>query len=178
MRSFLDIESELGLRKFLSSELGTLYFVPSSPGSPRVIVRYFDSKLKPKSIANFAHMLKFCQDWVAEFPLLSDLVRVEQPLEIGIDFISRNHHTYYTSTDSYVEEHNPVEAPPELEIMREIVLESMKSVGDEKVELIKKVMKRSLLEPTNKTYFNSSEMKFIVVEPKFLASEVESWAEA
>lgn len=178
MRSFSEIQEALGLKKFLSSELGTLYFVPYSLGSPRLIVRYFDSELKPESVSGFVDMLSSCQGWVEALPGLAEFVRVEQPSEVGLDFVSRPHHTYYTSTDSYVEEYDPAEAPPELELMRKIVRESMSGLGGAKGKIIEKIMKRSLLEPATKTYFNSDEMKFIVVEPRFLVSEVEAWGKS
>lgn len=62
--------------------------------------------------------------------------------------------------------------------MRKIVRESMSGLGGAKGKIIEKIMKRSLLEPATKTYFNSDEMKFIVVEPRFLVSEVEAWGKS
>ncbi|MCP1619876.1 hypothetical protein FBY21_4516 [Pseudomonas sp. SLBN-26] len=178
VRSFLDVKEKLGLKRFLSSELGTLYFVPYSLGSARIMVRHFDSELNPESVSSFVDMLSSCKGWVEALPGLAEFVRVEQPLEIGLDFVSRPHHTYYISTDSYVEEYDPAEAPPELELMRKIVRESIGVLGGAKNKVIEKIMKRSLLEPATKTYFNSDEMKFIVVEPRFLVSEVEAWAKS
>lgn len=175
MRNFLEIEKELELRKFLESDLGTLYFVPSAPKSKRIIVRRFDNLLPPKYVSVFAEMLKACQQWVENSPDLNKIVRVEQPIEVGIDFISRAHHTYFTSTDSYIEEHNPPEPPPELEKMRSIVRSLLLDVADANLEIIQSAMQRSLVDPTAKTYLNDNEKKFIVVEPKFSVSDVESW---
>jgi hypothetical protein len=175
VRYFSEIEEELGLMKFLESELGTLYFVPSSPGSQRVIVRRFDNLLSPEYVNTFAEVLQACQEWVESSSSLNQFVRVEQSLEVGADFISRVHHTYIASTDSYAEEHNPPEEPPELEQMRSIVRSLIMDTYDHKLKIIQSVMTRSLIEPSTKTYLNDDEMKFIVVEPAFCVDDVKSW---
>jgi hypothetical protein len=175
VRYFSEIKEELRLKQFLESELGTLYFVPSSPGSKRVIVRRFDSLLSPEYVNTFAEMLRACQQWVEGSSSLNQFVRVEQPLEVGADFISRKHHTYVASTDSYAEEYNPPEEPPELEKMRSIVRFLIMNSSDQNLKIILSVMARSLIEPSTKTYLNDDEMKFIVVEPKFCVDDVKSW---
>jgi hypothetical protein len=175
VRNFSEIEEELGLKKYLESEMGTLYFVPSSPGSKRVIVRRFDNILSPEYVNTFAEMLQACQQWVESSSTLNEFVRVEQPLEVGTDFISRTHHTYITSTDSYAEEHNPAEEPPELKQMRSIVRLLILDTSDHNLKIIQSVMSRSLIDPSTKTYLSDDEMKFIVVEPKFYADDVKSW---
>jgi hypothetical protein len=175
VRYFLEIEEELGLKKFLESKLGTLYFVPSSPGSQRVIVRRFDNLLSPEYVNAFAEMLRACQQWVESSSSLNQFVRVEQLLEVGADFISRTHHTYFASTDSYAEEHNPPEEPPELEQMRSIARSLVMDTSDHNLRIIRSVMARSLIEPSTKTYLSDDEMKFIVVEPEFCVDDVKSW---
>jgi hypothetical protein len=175
MRYFSEIEEELGLMRFLESELGTLYFVPSSPGSQRVIVRRFDNLLSPEYVNTFSEVLQACQQWVESSSSLNQFVRVEQPLEVGADFMSRVHHTYIASTDSYAEERNPPEEPPELEQMRSIVRSLIMDTYDHNLKITQSVMTRSLIEPSTKTYLNDDEKKFIVVEPAFCVDDVKSW---
>jgi hypothetical protein len=181
MREFADIQRDLGLKKFLDSPLGTLYFVPFAPGAPRVIVRHFDSELPPTLVEPFADLVRAAQQWIEHRPELARLVRVEQPVEVGGDFVARKHHTYYTSTDAYVEWEDPPEPPEEFEQMRSAFRAAVGESADPKDAIIETVLARSLLEPTGKTYFgesdkNESEGQFIVVEPKLTREDVERWA--
>jgi hypothetical protein len=120
-------------------------------------------------------MLQACQQWVESSSALNEFVRVEQPLEVGADFISRKHHTYIASTDSYTEAHNPTEEPPELQQMRSIVRFLIFDTSDHNLKIIQSAMSRSLIEPSTKTYLSDDKKKFIVVEPKFCANDVKSW---
>ena len=175
MRRFSDIEKELGLKKFLYSELGTLFYIPSSPGSSRVMVRFFDAQLKPEFIDSFVELLSACQNWVEEKTDLEKLVRVEQPIEVGLDFISRPHHTYSTSTDSYEDEFEPVDPPKELSVMRKVIRSYIGNAVNDNIGIIQRIMGRSLIEPSSKTYFDDDEMRFIVVEPKLKVTDIIDW---
>jgi hypothetical protein len=181
MREFAAIQRELGLKKFLDSSLGTLYFVPFAPGAPRVIVRHFDSEIPPTLVKPFADLVRAAQQWIEHRPELARLVRVEQPIEVGRDFIARKHHTYYTSTAAYEDWEDPPAPPEELEQMRHTFRTAMGRSVDPRDAIIEAVLKRSLLEPTGKTYFGTSdksesEGQFIVVEPKLTHEDVERWA--
>jgi len=87
------------------------------------------------------------------------------PIEVGVDFVARKHHTYYVSND-----------PPELAPMRAEVRRLLKITSDPKTEIVKSTMSRSLLEPTTKTFFECAEMKFVVVEPRVAAEDVRRWS--
>jgi hypothetical protein len=176
MREFSDVQRELGLQKFLASPLGTLYFVPSAPGSPRVIVRHFDGELAPELVPAYADLVRATQEWVERRPELAELIRVEQPTEVGTDFVARPHHTYGTSIDAYEEWEDPPQPPPELDRMRRALREALEGPGDEKEAIVGRALARSLLEPTGKTYFKESEGRFVVVEPKVTREDVERWA--
>ncbi|MBD2767336.1 hypothetical protein IC235_05465 [Hymenobacter sp. BT664] len=176
MRKFADIQGEIGLQKFLDSPLGTLYFVPAAPGAPRVMVRHFDTDIPTTLVKPFADLVQAAQQWIGYHSELVRLVKVEQPIEVGRDFVARPHHTYYTSIRAYVEWEDPPEPPDELEQMRS----SLRAVLGKSVEprdiIIETVLARSLLEPTGKTFFDESEGQFIVVEPKLTREDVARWA--
>lgn len=101
---------------------------------------------------------------------------MELPIEVGVDFVARKHHTYYVSNDSYAEKDDPAEVPPELAPMRAEVRRLLKITSDPKTEIVKSTMSRSLLEPTTKTFFECAEMKFVVVEPRVAAEDVRRWS--
>lgn len=172
MRKFTNIQNELRLEEFANGSLGTLYCVPA-PNAPSVMVRHFGSDLPVILVKPFADFVKAAGQWIESRPKLAHLVKIEQPIEVGYDFIARPHHTYYTSTDAYVDWEYPPEPPEQLEQMRTIFREEIgKSEGPKNV-LIETVLTRSLLEPNSKTYFAESKEQFIVVEPKLIPSDIE-----
>lgn len=176
MRKFNDIQQELTLKKFLDSASGTLYFVPYAPGRPRVIVRHFDSQLPASLIPPFVSLTRAAQNWLMEYPPLNSLVRVVQPQEVGLDFIAREHFTYYTSTESYeLDEESLPEQPDELAVMRASFRNACVAADDSPITIVETVLARSLIEPTGKTFFHEGERCFIIVELKPSREELESW---
>jgi hypothetical protein len=179
MRKFAEVQAELGLKKFLDSPLGALYFVPSLPGKPGIIVRHFDRDVPPALTGAFADLVNAAQQWIEEHPLVARYARVQLPIEVGQDFVSRQHHIYYTSTRSYEDyedDEDPPEPPDELAEMRSSLQQALGHPASEKESIIEAVLARSLLEPTGKVYFNDDEGRFIVVEPKVTPQEIERWA--
>lgn len=181
MREFADIQHEPGLKRFSDSLLGTLYMILDDSQVPRVMVRHFDNELPPTLVEPFADFVHATQQWLERHLELARLVRVEQPSEVGRDFIARPFHVYYTSTSIYEDWDNPLESPEELEQMRSAFGAAIGKSADPQDVIIETVLARSLLEPTGKTYFGDSEMdksegQFIVVEPKLTLEDVECWA--
>lgn len=177
MRKFQEIQDELKLKKFLDSPMGTLYFVPSAPDRPRVIVRHFDSQIPVSLVESFASLTQSASVWTVDHPPLDRLVRVVLPNEIGQDFITREHFTYYTSTESYEldEDDQPPEPPDELEVMRDAFRNACTAISGSADAIIETVLSRSLLEPTGKTFFDENVRSFIVVELKPTRNELDSW---
>lgn len=179
MRDFREIRDELALKKFLDSPMGTLYFVPFSPGKPRVIVRHFDNQLPVSLIEPFATLTQACHDWLAQRQPLSRVARMVLPEEVGKDFIAREHFTYYTSIESYEpdEENITTGPPPELTTMRQAFCAASSVTSDALDSIVKTVLARSLLEPTGKTFYDENEGRFIIVEIKPTRKELEKWAQ-
>lgn len=176
VRTFEGIRNEYGLRRFLASRLGTLHYVPSAPGSARLMVRRFDAELPPRMAAHYADVVRAAAAWVDRHERLRQLVRVEVPVEVGEDFVARPHHTYITSIDAYEEWEDPPAAPPELGVMRDAARAAIAGAADERDGIIARVLTRSLLEPTGKTYFNEAEGRFVIVDPKMEPADVQQWA--
>jgi hypothetical protein len=175
MREFTDLRNEPGLKKFLDSQLGTLYMMLDTRGFPQLIVRHFDRDLPPAWAKANYDFVQAMQQWVERHPELARLVKVEQPTEVGRDFISRPYHIYHTSTDAYTNWEDPPPPPEELEQMRTTFREAIGKSNRPGDAIIEKVLEKSLLQPTGKTYFDENEKQFVVVEPKFGRDDIERW---
>jgi hypothetical protein len=176
MRRFSDIRRALGLEEYLWSSLGTLYFNPGAKRDSRLIVRHFDRELPVVLVGPFADFIQEAQQWVEQHPALEKLVRVEQPVEVGSDFIARRHHAYHTDISHYTGGEDAPEAPQELAQMRAAFRTVMEGAKGPREALIATVLARSLLEANGKTYFNNDEGRFIVVEPKPTPEDIQRWA--
>ena len=176
MREFSDINRELGLKKFLTSHFSTLYFVPFSSRAPRIMVRHFNIEISPDSVEHVAAMIQASKVWVERHDLLTNLVKIEQPIEVGRDFIARQYHLYSASTDAYVDWEEPPEVPEELERMRRGFTALIGKSTDPADVFIETFLAKSLLEPSGKTYFDEIRAQFIVGEPRLTREDIEQWS--
>jgi hypothetical protein len=177
MRKFADIERELHLMKFTDSANGTLYCVPVSPGAPRLIVRHFDRDLPPSLVTPYARMIADAAAWIAADPELSRLVRTEQPTEIGSDYIARRH-LNATSLDAFLEtdpEEDPPEPPPELSRMQARFKERSKLANSAREALLTSILGRSILERSQKTFYDEEAEQFVIADPTPTRDELERW---
>lgn len=177
MREFADIERQLQLMKFTDSVNGTLYCVPVSPGAPRLIVRRFDRALPPSLVSAYARLIADAAGWIAADPELAKLVRIEQPAEIGSDYIARRH-VNATSLDAFLEtdpEEDPPEPPPELSQMQARFRERTKLAGSAREALLISILERSLLERSRKTFYDSEAEQFVVADLRPTRDELERW---
>jgi hypothetical protein len=177
MREFVDIQQELGFRKFLDSPSGTLYMVLSDRGLPTKMVRHFDRDLAPTLVKPFADLVQALQQWIDRYPELAALVKIEQPIEVGRDFIARPFHIVHAPIDAYETWDDPPEAPEELDTMRRAFRAIIAQTNQPKDALIAAILSRSLLELTSKTYFNEGTEQFIVIEPKVASEDLQQWSE-
>jgi hypothetical protein len=177
MRAFTDVAAEHTLQKFLDSPFGTLYFVPYARGAPSLVVRRFDGEWPPALAGSYADLMRGAQQWIERHPDLARLVQVEQPLEVGRDFVARKHLRFHVPTTAYVNWDDPPEPPAELEAMRAAFRAARRDAADERDQLIAAILARSILEPSGKTFFLPDEQQFIIAEPKPTRGEIERWAE-
>jgi len=174
VRNFQAITRQYELKKFLDSPQGTLYFVPFAPGLPHLLVRHFDGNWSRALIGPFVDFIGTTQRWIEAHHALQSLVRIDQPLEVGCDFIARRHHYYHVSLSSY--DSGKVEPPPQLASLRECLRTALTTPGEGRIAVIHTVLSRSILEPTDKTFWKSVEQRFVVVEPSMTTGELEKWA--
>jgi hypothetical protein len=177
MRRFSDIHRAMGLEEYLWSPWGTLYFNPGSKRASRLIVRHFDRELSVALVGPFVDFLQEAQGWIERHPSLAELVRVEQPVEVGGDFVARRHHAYHTDISHYTGGEDAPESPEELERMRDAFRAATQEAKSPRDALITTVLARSLLEANGKTYFNDDEGRFIIVEPKPTPDELQRWGQ-
>jgi hypothetical protein len=175
MGDFASLERRLGLKKFLGSRLGTLYFVPYTPVGQRVIVRRFDAELPPELTAAYAELVSAVQRWVEQHPEVDALARIVEPINVGDDYLMRPHHTYGVSTDRYQDEEDPIEPPVQWHQLIAAVRAVPRSV-EGRDGVVDGVIRRTLTEPNGKVYFNEIEGRFVVVDPKISADDVRHWA--
>lgn len=164
---------------FLNSTNGSLHCVPVAPGAPRLIVRRFDRELAPAMIPVYVELLAAAQRWIAADPELAQLARVEQPSEVGHDFIARPH-LNATPLDAYLAgdpEDDPPDPPDELALMQARFRARAAAAADPREELLTAILARSLLAPTHKTMYSLAESRFVVVDLKPTRAELERWRE-
>jgi hypothetical protein len=175
MRKFTDIQHDLNLVKFVESPSGNLFCVPVAPGAPRIIVRRFDRDLPATLIPAYISLLAAAEAWIARDADLARVVRVEQPTEIGCDFIARPH-VLGTSLSSFADDEDPPEPPDELLTMQARFRARAAAETEARDAFIAVVLARSILEPTAKTMYSFRESKFIVADIKPTRGDLERWA--
>ena len=177
MRTFAEIQQAMNLKKWLESPLGTLYLVDDAGRPSPVLVRRFDRELPPTAVQAYANLVSELDEWLAARPDLAQLAKVEQPTEVGTDFVARPYHLYFTSTRSYTRSEDPLQPPPEFETMQRLLRRDFsRRPMDLKESVLRRVLARSLLEPTSKTFYNEPDEQFVVVDPVLTREDVEEWA--
>lgn len=175
MRDFHELQAQRGLRRFLASDAGALYLDPDATGDDRLLVRRFDGTIPPALTAAYADLVHAVEDWVMTRPAVARWVRVELPVEVGRDFITRPHVIYHVSTATYGELDAPPE-PPELATMRAVVRGELEAAGaDPRENVLARVITASLLEPSGRTTYDEFAEEFLVVEPKIDALDCREW---
>lgn len=171
MTGFVDVEQRLGLKKYLASPLGTLYFTASD----RIIVRRFDGALPAALRPAYTDLIAAAQKWIERHPRVAELARVRQPTETGDDYVAWPLFPY-SPTNNYYDLDAPVEPPAEWARLFAAVGAAPPPLDPRDV-IVANVVRRSLLEPNGKTYFDAGEARFVVVEPRFTTEDIRSWAD-
>jgi len=177
MKTFDDLRASRSLERFLGGPMGTLYFDPTSTWSDRVLVRHFDSTYLPEDVAAYADLIKAVKDWVRGHFEVNTWVHLHEPIEVGADYLVRPYPMYQYSTDSYDGAAGSPPAPDELAQMQQAVRAALSQDQNPSgsAEVIARVVARSLLEPTGRTFFDENNRRFIVVEPKIDRVDVDEW---
>ncbi len=95
-------------------------------------------------------------------------------IEVGIDYLIRPFYVSQIGMYDYLEADSSVERPTELNRMISVV--SMETKGSSGPRgIIDRVLRKSLLEPTAKTFFDHRMSKFVMVEPKIDLADLADW---
>ncbi|HUQ01165.1 MAG TPA: hypothetical protein VM261_01660 [Kofleriaceae bacterium] len=176
MRNFNAIQQSLELAPFLESANGDLYIRREADGD-RFLVRRFNRALAPSLTLAYARLLAEAQTWIERDSSLASLVRIEQPIEIGEDFLMRRF-VGATSLASFLNEDaddDPPEAPDELVPMQSLFRQlGARAVSAQDILLVT-VLARSLCEPTYKTIYSFHEERFVVLDLKPTVNELEQF---
>jgi len=177
MAEFAQIADQHLLHKFLDSPCGTLYFTPEAfePDEVPLVVRHFDREWEPRLVGHYASLILDLQQWVKSHPTLAALVRIEQLIEVGRDFVARRHYRHYVSTAHYADWDDPVEPPSQLEQMRVTFRKCASTVTNQKERAIVTILARSIIEPNYETFFKEDEGLFVIVEPEIRGEEIDLW---
>lgn len=170
LRLFDDVAQERGLKKFLASDVGTLYY---GSNAGRVIVRKFAS---PSVAKMYGEIIDGFFAWACKSPVLSGTILILPMQELGIDFLLRDHQIY-TSTAELRDEESSIEMPDAFfQKIRSVEAVLNTGVATEKESVFRNIMKNSVVNPSGKTYFDFSSQQFVIVEPKITLGDLESWA--
>ncbi|NHZ82060.1 hypothetical protein F2P44_22675 [Massilia sp. CCM 8695] len=171
MRTFKEISQERVLIEYMPSGIGDMYYSADQTG--RFIIRKFASE----EIANiYMEILYSFNNWINDRKEIRALVEAGLPVEIGTNFVMRPHQIY-TSTSQLRDEESDVILPDDFFNNLRLIKAAITGVGDPRKMVIENIIRNTLIEPTGKTYFDFSENKFGVAEPKISPIDMKRWSE-
>ena len=172
MRTFNEFAQDRAIKKYLTSSIGVLFYGADNAG--RIIVRKFPSG----SVANiYVEIFYAVKKWIDERRDICGIVDMLLPFEIGMDFVAREYQIY-TSTDELLDEERDINLPSEFFSQQRVIKNALVGSGGSRNKVVEHVIQNSFLEPTGKTYFDFSQNKFVIVEPKILPIDIELWSES
>lgn len=178
MKSFEELEQEKTFKRYIGSEFGTMYFEPGLPRENKRITRRLDSKLTIELLPTYEELYNALIKWIEDNPKVKEYVFMPSLLEVGKDYFIRPFYVYDIAIRDYMdkEDEDYVEPPALFEEMRNAVYQELNNEASGKEGIIQRVLRKSLLEPTGKTTYDSRRMnKFIIVEPKISLVDLNEW---
>lgn len=142
-------------------------------------VRHFPPPFAHEHVMGFVQILKQASDWV-ETAGLTDILYVEQPAEIGLDFVATPNigHPLFRSTFE-------LDLGDEMMDRKEAYLARLPAVREKwnklpdtgRSAILKRVIRRSVLEVSGKTYIESEQYKIVVYETVIDDQDVFMWVD-
>lgn len=174
MKTFQQLNNELNLKESIGSNFGTLYFISDLPFEKIFMVRHLDGKLTIDLLPVYVRLYNAIMQTINCNATLSEHVFIPNFIEIGKDYFIRPFYIYYKSTKSYYDEDEPTPAPDEYPILIDALTRELAKFN-ESTDIVYRVLKRSLLEPSGKTIVDNIWNKLIIVEPKITIADLEEW---
>lgn len=177
MESFETLKTKRNFKKFLNSQLGTLYMELDDRTYPINMARHFDETIPADLTMDYFNLVLACNKWIETHPVLSNLVTTNNPESFGKDYIIRPFLVFINTTSKYDREENPLDVPNELIAIRSAFMESIGKNSDQFSTLIERILHRSIIDPNTKTFFSERTEKLVIVEPKITPDDLDEWIE-
>lgn len=174
MKTFEQLSKELNLKMLLGSEFGTMYFIPDLPEDKKIVVRHLDGKFTIDLLPVYVQLYNAIILTINTNAILSEHVFIPNLVEVGKDYFIRPFYIYYVSIRSFFDEDEPITAPEEYPIIVDALSEELAKFN-ENTDIVHRVLKKSLLEPSGKTIVDNIWKKLIIVEPKITITDLEEW---
>lgn len=183
MKNFEELNKKLNLLEFLPSDFGTTYFIPNVPREEEMIIRHLDGELTPELLPVYVQLYEAVLEYIDVHHKIKEHVFMPQLLEVGEDYIVRPFYVYLVPTRRYFDPDEPLEPLKEYyEMIRAFSDEMMDQfseediTGPDKQSIIKRILRKSLIEPRGKTFFEGRYLnKYIIVEPAISIEDIEKW---
>jgi hypothetical protein len=181
MKTFEERKKELILKIYLDSEFGTMYYCENFKNNEMAIIRHFDREVSPEFIPLYVQLYKEVQNWINNKVDIKEHVFLPDLVEIGIDYIIRSFYSYFNGVRYYCDDEEPIAPPIEYYGMLNTVSYELSEEYEEeeyvqyKENIIHRIIRKSLLGSTSKTFFDPGLEKFIIVEPKISLTDLEEW---
>jgi len=183
MKNFEQLNKIEAIDKMLSSEFGTLYYHLDVEDNIDKIIRFLDGELTPELLPVYVKIYHTILQYIDTHQKIKDHVFMPQLLEVGVDYIIRPFYVYIVSTSRYFDPDEPLEPDYDYyEMIRAFSEEMASQFSDEditnpnKLSIIKRILRKSLIEPRGKTFFEGRYLnKHIIVEPAISIEDIEKW---
>jgi hypothetical protein len=185
MKTFEELKKEITLKIYIESELGTMYTQKEASILDKSIIRHFDSEVTPEFIPLYVHLYKEVQNWIESRPSINEFVFMPNLIETGKDYIIRPFYVIFISNDRYIDGYEPIAPPANYygminNISYELSNELPEDYDEENYiyneeNIIHRIIRKSLLGCTTKTFYDDDLEKFIIVEPKISLTDLEEW---
>jgi hypothetical protein len=179
MKSFEEFRKEISLVKSsMGSEFGSKYIDTKLPRNEMIVVRHLDTKLAIELFPIYEQLYNTITKWVDDRPKVNEYVFIPSLIEVGKDYFIRPFYVYDIAIRDYMDKDDEdyVEPPALFEEMRNSISQELNKEVSGRELIIHRILKKSLLEPTGKTIYDSRRMnKFIIVEPKISLDDLNEW---
>jgi hypothetical protein len=172
---FAEVRRRFRLAKYLSGELGTLYLTPCLPEVGYLLVRQLDSKVVPELLPAYVGLVRDAQQWIERYPSVAALARIQQPIEVGCDYLIWPKYPY-TPTSNYYDLDDPAPPPQEWALLFAALGDAPPPATPHDA-LVASVVRRTFMEPNVKVYFHGDEGRFVAVDLYLTHSDVSARAQ-
>lgn len=181
MKNFEELNKTEVLDRMLSSEFGTLYSHLDIQGNIDKIIRFLDGELTPELLPVYVQLYNAVLEYIDDHKI-KEHVFMPQLLEVGTDYIIRPFYSYHVSTRRYFDPDEPLEPYTEYyEMIRAFSEEMTNEFSEEditdpdKQSIIKRILRKSLIQPRGKTFFEDYLKKYVIVEPAISIEDIKKW---